>query len=103
MACLRTSSTRSGARPITEARALDHAAIRHYKSRALNFQLDLRRPEEHRAVGVGGPGRRHTLPETLREFLNRRPLDAALDRDAFVRLGVEYLERVGREATGEAG
>jgi len=85
------------------ARDLDHAAIRHYKSRALNFQLDLRRPEEHRTVGVGGPGRRHTLPETLREFLNRRPLDAVLDRDAFVRLGVEYLEQVGREATGEAG
>ncbi len=85
------------------ARDLDHAAIRHYKSRALNFQLDVRRPEERRTVGVGGPGRRHTLPDTLREFLSRRPLDASLDREALVRLGVEYLEQVGREATGEAG
>jgi hypothetical protein len=84
------------------ARDLDHALIRQYKARALNFQLDVRRPEERRAVGTGGPGRRHTLPETLREFLGRRPLDAALDREAFVRLGVEYLEQVGREP-GEAG
>jgi len=79
------------------ARDLDHAAIRQYKARALNFHLDLRRPEEHRVIGVGAPGRRHTLPDTLREFLGRRPLDADLDRDEFVRLGVEYLERVGRE------
>ena len=79
------------------ARDLDHAAIRQYKARALNFRLDLRRPEEHRVIGVGAPGRRHTLPDTLREFLGRRPLAADLDRDEFVRLGVEYLERVGRE------
>ncbi len=79
------------------ARDLDHAAIRQFKARALNFHLDLRRPEERRTVGVGGPGRRQTLPDTLREFLGRRPLDADLDRDEFVRLGVEYLERVGRE------
>jgi exonuclease SbcD len=80
------------------ARDLDHAAIRQYKARALNFHLDLRRPEERRTVGMGAPGRRQTLPDTLREFLGRRPLDADLDRDEFVRLGVEYLERVGRDA-----
>jgi DNA repair exonuclease SbcCD nuclease subunit len=77
------------------ARDLDHAALRQYKARALNFQLDVRRPEEHRAVGMGvgpGGGRRQTLPETVREFLGRRPLDAELDRPTFVRLGVEYVE-----------
>jgi DNA repair protein SbcD/Mre11 len=82
------------------ARDLDHAAIRAYKSRALNFLLDLRRPESQRAVGSGAPGRRQTLPEVVREFLTRRPLDADLDREAFVRLGVEYVEQApaGREA-----
>lgn len=74
------------------ARDLDHAALRAYKARALNFQLDIRRPEEHRLVGVGAPGQRQTLPETVREFLGRRPLDADLDRPTFVRLGVEYVE-----------
>ena len=77
------------------ARDLDHAALRGYKARALNFQLDLRRPEEHRTVGMAAPGRRQTLPETVREFLGRRPLDAELDRPTFVRLGVEYVEASG--------
>jgi predicted phosphodiesterase len=74
------------------ARELDHAAIRGYKARALNFHLDVRRPEAHREVGMGAPGRRQTLPETVREFLGRRPLDAELNRETFVRLGVEYVE-----------
>jgi hypothetical protein len=76
---------------------LDHAAIRAYKSRALHFQLDLRRPELHRVAATGAPGRRQTLPETVHEFLEHRPLDADLDRAEFVRLGVEYVEQAGRE------
>ena len=77
------------------ARDLDHPAIRGYKARALNFLLDLRRPVEQRTVAVGGPGKRHTLPEVVRGFLERRPLDAELPREEFVRLGVEYVERAG--------
>jgi hypothetical protein len=80
------------------ARDLDHAAIRKYKSRALHFQLDLRRPEVHRAsAAAGAPGLRQTLPETVHDFLEHRPLDADLDRAEFVRLGVEYVEQAGRE------
>ncbi|OLC06297.1 MAG: hypothetical protein AUH42_06015 [Gemmatimonadetes bacterium 13_1_40CM_70_11] len=85
--------------PRAVARDLDHAAIRTYKARALNFLLDLRRPEEYRAEASGAPGRRQTLPEVVREFLTRRPLDADLDREAFVRVGVEYVEQAGREGT----
>src|SRR6266516_404044 len=86
------------------ARDLDHAAIRGYKARALNFQLDLRRPEAQRALGTSaGPGsRRQTLTETVRDFLGRRPLDAELNRETFVNLGVEYLETAAR-AEGEPG
>ncbi len=71
------------------ARDLDHAAVRGYKARALNFLLDLRRPAEQRTVAVGGPGKRHTLPEVVRGFLERRLLDAELPREEFVRQGVE--------------
>jgi len=80
------------------ARDLDHAAIRAYKARALNFQLDLRRPQAQRAGTAGAdPGmRRQTLAETLREFLGRRPLDAELNRETFVKLGVDYLEAAAR-------
>ncbi len=83
------------------ARDLDHRAIRAYKARALHFQLDLRRPEVQRVEASGAPGRRQTLPETVQEFLERRLLDADLDRAAFVRLGVEYVATAGRE--NEAG
>jgi len=83
----------------TVARDLDHAAIREYKARALNFHLDLRRPESQRGAGTaaGAGVRRQTLTETVRDFLGRRPLDAELNRESFVKLGVEYLESVARE------
>jgi hypothetical protein len=67
--------------------------------RSANFHLDLRRPESQRGAGsVAGAGvRRQTLTETVRDFLGRRPLDAELNRESFVQLGVEYLESVARE------
>ena len=86
------------------ARDLDHAAIRAYKARALNFHLDLRRPEAQRATGSTGPGvRRQTLTETVRDFLGRRPLDAELNRETFVNLGVEYLETAARSEDAGGG
>jgi DNA repair exonuclease SbcCD nuclease subunit len=80
------------------ARDLDHAAIRACKARALNFHLDLRRPQPQRPAGVAAaPGaRRQTLKETVREFLGRRPLDAELNRETFVQLGVDYFEAAAR-------
>lgn len=83
----------------TVARDLDHATIRAYKARALNFHLDLRRPESQRgsATAAGAGVRRQTLTETVRDFLGRRPLDAELNRESFVKLGVEYLESVAHE------
>lgn len=78
-------------------RALDHAAIRGYKARALHFQLDLRRPEVQRLEMATAQGRRQTLPELTRAFLERRPLDADLDRAELARLGVEYVEHAGQE------
>jgi exonuclease SbcD len=82
------------------ARELDHASIRALKSAALHFQLDLRRPEIHRTVGVGAPGRRQTLPELVRGYLAQRPLPAELDRDAFVRLGESLMDAVERDLAG---
>ena len=85
------------------ARDLDHTAIRRYKARALHFQLDLRRPEAQRGEAFGIPGRRHTLPETVRDFLEHRPLDADLDRAEFVRMGVDYVEQAGGAEGGRGG
>ncbi len=82
------------------ARELDHASIRALKSAALHFHLDLRRPEIHRTVGMGAPGRRQTLPELVRSYLLGRPLPAELDRDAFVRLGAALIDSVERDLAG---
>jgi DNA repair exonuclease SbcCD nuclease subunit len=78
-------------------REMNYAAIRAFKAEALHFQLDVRRPEFRREIGVGSPGRRQTLPEILQEFLARRPLPADLDRESFVRIGTELMTQVERE------
>jgi DNA repair exonuclease SbcCD nuclease subunit len=80
------------------ARELDHKALRDYKRRALHFHLDTRRPELLRSSASGAPGRRPTLMETVESYLSRRPMDADLDRNAVVQLGLQYL----READSDA-
>lgn len=74
------------------ARELDHRALRDLQKRALHFQLDVRRPATVRKSGTGGPGRRASLAETLRDSLRARPLTAGVDREALVSLGLRYLE-----------
>jgi DNA repair protein SbcD/Mre11 len=74
------------------ARELNHAAIRAYKAAALHFRFDLRRPLLQRSVGIGAPGRRQTLPELVRTYLEKRPLPPHLDREELVRLGTELIE-----------
>lgn len=81
-------------RPI--ARDLDYTAVREHKASALHFQLDLRRPQPHREVGVGSPGTRQTLLDLVADYLRRRPLDAEVDREELVALGRRCMEDVER-------
>jgi DNA repair protein SbcD/Mre11 len=74
------------------ARELDHKSIREYKRTALNFHLDLRRPEALRLHGTGSPGRRPSLNEIVREKLLARPLDSEIDRSALVARALAYLD-----------
>jgi DNA repair exonuclease SbcCD nuclease subunit len=82
------------------ARELNHTAVRSYKAEALHFHLDLRRPETHRMIGTGAPGRRQTLPDLVSSYLAARPLPAELDREAFVRLGRDLMDAVERDWSG---
>ena len=79
------------------ARELDHSALRALKASALHFHLDLRRPEIEREIGMGAPGRRRTLTETVQDYLERRPLPAELDRRRFVTLGIDLMDAVTRD------
>jgi DNA repair exonuclease SbcCD nuclease subunit len=74
------------------ARELDHKAIRDYKRRALNFHLDIRRPDALRVNGTGAPGHRPSLNEIVREKLLARPLDSDVDRTALVERAIAYLD-----------
>ena len=75
------------------SRELDQRALRDYKRRALNFQLDARRPEVLRQTGVGAAGRKATLTDTVREWLWARTLPGEVSREALVELGLSYLRQ----------
>jgi DNA repair exonuclease SbcCD nuclease subunit len=79
------------------ARALDHTALRGFRSQALHLQLDIRRPDTTRQTGAGAPGQRRTLPALVQDYLEHRPLPAELDRKEFVALGVDLVETAERE------
>lgn len=76
-------------------RELDHAAIREYRKRAMNFHLDTRRPDPiPRLRGAdGAQGRRATLPEILADRLQERVLPPGIEREPFVKLGLRYLQQ----------
>ena len=82
------------------SRELNHTAIRGFKTAALHFHLDLRRPEARRSIGVGSPGQRQTLTELVVSYLEEWPLPAELDREIFVRLGRDLMDSVERDLTG---
>jgi hypothetical protein len=80
------------------ARELDHKRLREFQRRALHFHLDTRRPEVIRRDAGGGPGRRPSLAEMLRDSLRNRVLATDIDRETLVELGLHYLreaEQVG--------
>jgi hypothetical protein len=84
--------------PRAVGRELDHERIREWKSAALHFQLDLRRPETpERVVGNAAPGTRRTLAELLEDSLQKRPLPGGMDRTVFVAEGIEFLAQVDRD------
>jgi DNA repair protein SbcD/Mre11 len=76
------------------ARELDHKAIRDLKRRALNFHLDVRRPDVFRLHGSGAPGGRQTidLKDIVAEKLRWRTIDADVDRQMLVDSAVRYIE-----------
>jgi DNA repair protein SbcD/Mre11 len=73
------------------ARELDHKVLREIQRRALHFHLDTRRPEVQRTMASGGPGRRPSLADMLRESLRNRVLTSDIERDRLVELGAHYL------------
>jgi exonuclease SbcD len=81
-------------------RELNHKAIREYRRRALHFFIDPRKPEVTRTHGHGAPGRRPTLADVLREKLSARAIEADIDREQLVALGLHYLSLAESDHAG---
>jgi exonuclease SbcD len=81
-------------------RELNHKAIREYRRRALHFFIDPRKPEIIRTHGQGAPGRRPSLADVLREKLTARAIEADIDREQLVALGLHYLSLAESEHAG---
>lgn len=80
---------------------LNHQRIREFKSKALHYNLDIRRPASSRVVGVGAPGGRQTLADVLKSYLEKRSLPSDVDRDQLVELGLKYMDEVERDLLEE--
>lgn len=77
--------------PRVVARELDHGQIREFKSRAVHYHVDIRRPESQRAVGIGAPVTPRTLSDVVTDYLSRRPLIAGVNRERLIALGARYM------------
>lgn len=78
--------------PRQVSRELDHRALREFKKRALAFNVDLRRPDVTKRQIAGGPTRRPSVADVVRENLTTRPIPSDLDRGRLVELGMKYLD-----------
>ena len=75
------------------SRELDHKAIRDFKRRALNFHLDIRRPDVFRLHGSGSPGKQTIdLKDIVAEKLRWRTIDSDVDRQMLIDNAVRYIE-----------
>ena len=84
-------------------RDLDHRKIREFKTRALHFLLDARRPVIVRTESSGAPGRRTSLTDTVRSMLERRQITPGIDRKSLVDLGLHFLDEADRLAPALSG
>ena len=74
-------------------RELDHRRLREWRSAALHFHLDARRPESRRSGLIPGVGKRRTLEQEVEWYLTEhwRPTSSDIDKPRLINLGHLYL------------
>ena len=82
-------------------REIDPARLRELKQQALFFRLDARPAEQRRHQFDPELGRRPTLADQLKAYLEDRPLDPLVRRADLVTLGMHYLGEA--DAAAESG
>jgi hypothetical protein len=75
---------------------MNHRRIREWKAEALHFHLDVRLPETRPLAARDDGGRRRTLREEVREFLQGwTPVATGVESERLVSLGDHYLRDAG--------
>lgn len=83
-------------------RALDQRALREFRRRALNLNLDIRKPDRTRTESGRMRTRHQTLDELVREYMNdKRELPSDINRAEFTDLALDYLEKARDPAEDE--
>ncbi len=74
-------------------RELDHRRLREWRSAALHFHLDARRPESRRSGLIAGVGKRRTIEQEVEWYLTEhwRPTSSDIDKERLINLGHLYL------------
>ncbi len=80
--------------PVEIARALDQKALREFRRRALNLNLDLRRPDRVKMESGRVRMRHQSLDDMLKEYLtDKRELPSDINRAEFVELAALYMDK----------
>ncbi len=80
--------------PVEIARALDQKALREFRRRALNLNLDLRRPDRVKLESGRVRMRHQSLDDMLKEYLtDKRELPSDINRAEFVELAAFYMDK----------
>lgn len=90
--------------PPAVSRELAHAQIRAWKTSALHFNLDFRRPDVVHSAAARefiAAVRRQPFAEMVTDYMEKRELTPGLDRTAFLDLSRRTIESVDPLTTGE--
>ncbi len=86
--------------PRSLARELNAAAIRDYRTRALHFQIDIRKPEATTvALRVGAPSERRTAADVVREYFTECPIPADIERTELVDTAIAHMRVADDQAS----
>jgi DNA repair exonuclease SbcCD nuclease subunit len=83
---------------------LDHARLREIRAQTLHWDLSLRPPNAKGPIGLKPPSTvRRTLEQEWTDFAQEMQLPGGVEREAFGKLGLEYLAQVSAETVPTDG
>jgi hypothetical protein len=82
---------------------LDHARLREIRAQTLHFDLSLRPPKAKSFVALSPSAVRRTLEQEWTDFAQELTMPGGVEREAFCKLGLDYLAQVSAETVPTDG